>query len=48
MAVIGAVLGADCYELLAAGLFIAAMGLLLAVVGAIGFALHVPARLERE
>lgn len=48
MALLGAILSADYVGLMAAGLVIAGMGLLLGVVGAIGFALHGPVRTERE
>ncbi|MDT0232582.1 hypothetical protein [Curtobacterium sp. BRB10] len=48
MALLGTFLGTDYFGLVAAGLVIAAMGLLLAGVGAIGFALHGPARNGRE
>lgn len=46
MALIGA--GVQYVGLVAGGLVIAAMGLLAAIVGAIGFALHGSARSERD
>jgi len=46
MALLGA--GVQYIELVAGGLVIAAMGLLAAIVGAIGFALHGSARPERD
>ncbi|UXN24409.1 hypothetical protein N8D74_12650 [Curtobacterium flaccumfaciens] len=46
MALLGA--GVQYIGLVAGGLVIAAMGLLAAVVGAIGFALHGSARSERD
>ncbi|MBF4609580.1 hypothetical protein [Curtobacterium sp. VKM Ac-1393] len=46
MALLGA--GVDYVGLVAGGLVIAAMGLLAAIVGAIGFALHGSARSERD
>lgn len=46
MALLGA--GVQYIGLVAGGLVIAAMGLLAAVVGAIGFALHGSARPERD
>ncbi|PZF53791.1 hypothetical protein DEJ23_14300 [Curtobacterium sp. MCSS17_008] len=48
MALLGVGLGEDYLGLVAAGLVIAAFGLVLAVVGAIGFALHGPVRPRRE
>ncbi|PZE66160.1 hypothetical protein DEJ12_13890 [Curtobacterium sp. MCLR17_059] len=46
MALLGA--GVQYVGLVAGGLVIAAMGLLAAIVGAIGFALHGSARSERD
>jgi hypothetical protein len=46
MALLGA--GVQYIGLVAGGLVIAAMGLLAAIVGAIGFALHGSARSERD
>ncbi|MCS6587134.1 hypothetical protein [Curtobacterium flaccumfaciens] len=46
MAILGA--GVHYVGLVAGGLVIAAMGLLAAIVGAIGFALHGSARSERD
>ena len=46
MALLGA--GVQYIGLVAGGLVIAAMGLLAAIVGAIGFALHGPARSGRD
>ena len=46
MALLGA--GVQYIELVAGGLVIAAMGLLAAIVGAIGFALHGSARPQRD
>lgn len=46
MAVLGA--GVEYVGLVAGGLVVAAMGLLAAIVGAIGFALHGSARPERD
>lgn len=48
MALLGLVLGAGFVGLVAAGMVIAAMGLVVALVGAIGFALHGAARSERQ
>ncbi len=48
MAVLGAGAGVGYVGLVAGGLVIAAMGLLAAIVGAIGFARHGSARTERE
>ncbi|GGL10381.1 hypothetical protein JOE58_001906 [Curtobacterium luteum] len=47
MALLGLVVGPDSVGLVAAGFVIAAMGLLAAAVGAIGFALHGSVRSER-
>ena len=48
MALLGVGHGEDYLGLVAAGLVIAAFGLVLAVVGAIGFALHGPVRPRGE
>jgi len=48
MALLGLVLGPDLVGLVAAGMVIAAIGLLVALVGAIGFARHGSARSARQ
>ncbi|MFJ4295397.1 hypothetical protein [Curtobacterium sp. NPDC089689] len=48
MTLLGVGLGEDYLGLVAAGLVIAPSGLVLAVAGAIGFALHGPVRPKRE
>ncbi|MFJ4222292.1 hypothetical protein [Curtobacterium luteum] len=47
MALLGLLVGPDYFGLVAAGSVIAAMGLVVAIVGAIGFALHGSVRSER-